>query len=858
MQLRNIKAAPHPNGNRANLRWLVPQPGQVDGVRIMRGESTYPRSFLPGPAAGKVWVADVDNKILFSVDPGAKDELDKNTLPLALVNQFLANQIALPAHTPVSVTQSGRQWQIEHGEDIYIIVNSGASLDVYGVHRLEDTGLRAETVYYYAFFPYRGESREYLLHRENRVSVMVTGAYDFAGRMMRMLPSIYHRYDTGQLRAFLDLPGGQFDQLYSFARAALNVHDIDSLDGKLLPLLAQWIGWTIDSYNPDIEGRRGELKKVPALYEAVGIIPAMEAAIAKTIGGWNSRTKEFLHNVFLSNSPERLNLWTCHRDSPGLWRESEEVFSLDDAYDGRPAAAVDETGTLWLFYHTQRNQRWDIRMKTGKKNHEGITQWSPSLSFTRSGNIDKFPCAALQGEDLWVFWSSYNETRRAWEIQYRKRTRSQGNWTDMDALEEGDTLPAGPNPRKSPQAVVDGQNRLWLFWLEKTRGIWRPRYNRHDGQAWESNAVDFPDQDGETPRVGKDLFVLHEPGQGEDGGGIYLFWSQKQQVNGTRGRRQIAWRRKSGTLSLEDGWENVNLLDKIPVSQVVTDIDYDDIEPSAIIDKNNQIEFFWVSNRSGRNWALCSVYLKDIQSETHLENTEIVTNNPYSRRAPLPLTLDGELVLVYRSNRSITYQSERYRATTTTDFRYAGCLTADTRNQARHARRGMYDDFRTYTYDTGPGGAPTNNDWYARDAIGVYLTPPDTEDARSLTDKQEIIKDILARFLPIQSRAVFVLEPPIYSEKIYTYDFPEEKDPRLIGELFFDSGMTHIYPGISEEYYDKAPAWTWIRSWKEEPWIKGQWIKGQSGHYSVDFTQSPVNTTFRTSHIAIKSGEEDE
>lgn len=836
MQLRNIKAVPHANGNRVDLSWLVPQPGRVDYVRVMRGKSTYPRSYTADPAAGNQWVADIENKILFSTDTVVKDELDKHTLPSALIDQFLCNHIALPAHTRVSVTQSGQQWQLEYGSQIYIIVDGGSSLNVYGVHTLTDIGLRAETVYYYTLFPYQGEPGkpgEFLLHRDNRVSVMATGTYDFAGQIMRLLPAIYHRYDTGQLRAFLELPGGQLDQLYSFACASLNLHDIDRVDGKFLPLLAQWIGWTIDTYELDIGARRGELKKVPALYETVGVIPAVEAAIAKFIGGWESRTKEFCHNVFLSNQPERLNFYMCTRKPSGQWRESQEVFSMDEAYDGRPAAAVDDAGTLYLFYHTHRNKRWDIWYKTREKIHDGTPdetwQWTSSRPFTCSGNIDKYPAAVYRSGDLWVFWSCYNQTLRTWEIRCRKGSRDQ--WLDMDLPGESG------NPRKSPCAVVDGLDRLWLFWLGKTNGTWRLRYNRHDGSAWQDEAVDFPECNGEVPRVENDLFVLHEPGQEKDGGKITLFWSQKQQLEDRRGRWQIAWRRKTGTLSLEDGWGAVGQLDKVPVSQVVGDIDYDDVEPSAFVDDSGETRFFWVSNRSGRNWAICSVNFMDINSRGHLETAEIVTGNPYSRRAPLPFMLDGNLALVYRSNRSVTYQSERYKATTTTDFRYAGSLSMDTRNQARNARRGMYDDFQTYTYDTGAGGEPTNNDWYARDAIGLYLKPPDIEDARSLTDKQEVIKDILARFLPIQSRAVFILEPPIYGEKVFT-----------CVDQFFDAQLTEIYPPVNHDYFDKAQGWTWIRSWSPE----------HSGHNSVDFYVSPVTTRYRTIHTALKDGEEDE
>ncbi|MEI9971359.1 MAG: hypothetical protein WDO73_04485 [Ignavibacteriota bacterium] len=100
--------------------------------------------------------------------------------------------------------------------------------------------LESETAYYYALFPYHSNPPVYEPDSHNRVSTVATGPYDFAGQMYALLPALYHRYDEargpnpdsrlappdrlhGQLRRFLDLPGSQFDQIYSLARAALQL-----------------------------------------------------------------------------------------------------------------------------------------------------------------------------------------------------------------------------------------------------------------------------------------------------------------------------------------------------------------------------------------------------------------------------------------------------------------------------------------------------------------------------------------------------------------------------------------------------------------------------------------------------------
>ncbi|NIM17315.1 MAG: hypothetical protein GTO45_35385, partial [Candidatus Aminicenantes bacterium] len=72
---------------------------------------------------------------------------------------------------------------------------------------------------------------------------------------------------------------------------------------------------------------------------------------------------------------------------------------------------------------------------------------------------------------------------------------------------------------------------------------------------------------------------------------------------------------------------------------------------------------------------------------------------------------------------------------------------------------------------------------------GIYLTP-DTEDQQLIAKKRELIKGILDRFLPIHLRVVFIINPPVYPEKVYTYDFREDKNQQLIKEQFFDSTIT--------------------------------------------------------------------
>jgi hypothetical protein len=114
---------------------------------------------------------------------------------------------------------------------------------------------------------------------------------------------------------------------------------------------------------------------------------------------------------------------------------------------------------------------------------------------------------------------------------------------------------------------------------------------------------------------------------------------------------------------------------------------------------------------------------------------------------------DGaDTLLIYRSSESLRYVSALYGATESVDFRYAGSTTVDTRNTARLALRGSFDDPQTYVYDAGSQGLRTNDDWYARDTVGVFLPAGTDEPTISRLNR------VLREFMPLTDRAVFIKE----------------------------------------------------------------------------------------------------
>jgi hypothetical protein len=698
MRFLNLVALPHPSGNRIDLNWVHPNPTQFPGVRVVRGERTYPLSPTPALSQQGVIVAD--------------------TNPTS------------PNQSRIRVRDDGSYFATD------------------------EAGLKAETVYYYALFPYAGNPPNYEIDRHNRAVAMATARYNMAGQMADLLPTLYHRYDTvltsaatlspadqkkGQLRRFLDLPGSQLDLLYSFARAMRGLHDIEKSDGRILLLLAHWIGWQIDN-RLEIDAQRNDIRNAPHLYQSIGLIPTVEATVKRLVG-WESRTKEFVHNVFRSNQPERFNLWVREQNTAGAWSAPTAPLSLDFAYDGRPAAVHDQGGVIWLFYHTLRKGRWNIWYK----NFRECQGWTPSEPLTNRALIDKYPTAVLQGTTLRVFWSTYSEADRRWRINFR--TRTNGQWSPVQPLSAFAPFATDDSPRRQPWAVTDNAGMLWLFWLELANRQWQLRYNRYDGTNWTlAVPVTFPLDAGADPRVEGPPFVLFHPADAAQR--LWVFWPRTEPVGAPGQRRwRIVYQVKASLNPSAADWSAIRALPPGPAES-------QDREPAALVKTNGDVELFWSSTRNGSR----SIWRAAVNRTTHACGpAEMLIDSPYTQCDPLPIPTATGMRLVYHANDSVKYASTVYGATETVDHRYAGSTTIDVGNTAKRALWGAFGDFQTFTSDCGQDGERTNANQYSRETVGLYLTP-DTTDQAVIRRNQTLLRNALPEFLPAPVRTVFIRE----------------------------------------------------------------------------------------------------
>ncbi len=700
-----------------------------------------------------------------------------------------------------------------------------------GLTEVNDNGLAAERAYYYGLFPYQGTPPVYEFDNKNRVFAVATGLHDFAGYMQRLLPAVYHRYDidTEFLKRFLEITGGQLDQFYSLARFNQSLQNVKDTPGILLPLLAEWIGWRTD-FKRGLDEQREEIRNAPAVYKTIGLIPTLEATV-KRISGWETRSKEFVHNILAANKPERLNLWYMQRDGGGIWSEQEQLLSVDFAYDGRPSFVIDNNQVQRLFYHTLRKGRWELWYKTSP----AYTLTTDLSSELQAGVISAVLLEAINALGLTLSQTSLlaNLSANIWEItdaaeRYVIEIHTDGlrvHHVSAPAGEMSESRPLIVNSfiNKHP-AAAQQDDRLWLFWsiYDQAAGSWGIRYRFHSDAVWSATGPaddwmidlsDNPFADGGA--YDPEIQRRHPVTALDDSNRLWLFWQEQ-----IAGQWQLRYnRREAGswgtavTLPLDAGndprirdefsilmtaseiyifWSRLadtstpdqqrwqiavrvkqNLdLDSTAWSVIhqlpkAADDNHHDREPYAVFNAGD-LEVFWSSNREDSGWSVWHSILTDLNTDSWT-SAERITGGVYSQHAPLPILSGAGIRLLYRASRHIVYNSDVYRATETYDERYAGALTPDTRHQQRIVLSESFEDPQRYTYDTGRNGVRDDSNRIARDTVGAYLDN-DTLNDDEIEQGIQRLRPVMSEFLPATDRAVFIPRRNLHTEYVYGYD----------------------------------------------------------------------------------------
>lgn len=364
----------------------------------------------------------------------------------------------------------------------------------------------------------------------------------------------------------------------------------------------------------------------------------------------------------------------------------------------------------------------------------------------------------------------------------------------------GAPVPSAPADvdEDEPAACVDAGGNVWLFWASRRDGSWKIWYSRWDGTAWGTpkffvNIPTLPD---------REPFALFDS---TAGGRLWVFWSRKKD-NGLWNVISRTTTTLNFTTLVDSNWtERENL---------PAPLGFDNREPAATLAPTGEVELYFASNRAD-GWNIWTRLVTPVTQGAE----SAVTSGQVTRRAPVPLRVSLTRVRLFlRTNETVVYESSVYPTALTVDARYSGSTTVDLRNPTKMSLRGKLRDLTRYTYDvrrpdptdTAPtSGLPTG--LYARESVGVYLTP-DTNDQALILHQRQLFTKALQRLVPIQVRLAFLVDQ-VYPETVYTYDEPDVTPQVLIGEQMIDTILPEVLPNASDAFRDRAAGVRFLRTW---------------------------------------------
>jgi hypothetical protein len=211
-----------------------------------------------------------------------------------------------------------------------------------------------------------------------------------------------------------------------------------------------------------------------------------------------------------------------------------------------------------------------------------------------------------------------------------------------------------------------------------------------------------------------------------------------------------------------------------------------------------------------------------------------LTSGPFADGWPAPVrpTAGGPLLLLYRSDRSVSLSrvgtrilpavDNRVTSTAATPRfptgptfsirapdagtvrRFVGSTTVPLADLARTRRRRQFDDPLAYTpMAVEAGSVPGDNDLYTRGTVGLYLSRLVAKSA--LSDQQvNRLQAVLRQLLPINVRAVVILAPRLDIEFVYGPEIGRD-----IEESYFDKHPDiEYYSGLADSAAVAVPNFT--------------------------------------------------
>lgn len=170
-----------------------------------------------------------------------------------------------------------------------------------------------------------------------------------------------------------------------------------------------------------------------------------------------------------------------------------ENITQHHAEDRHPTAIVDADGKIRVFWQSNRRGPTDIWMRAGVRQGDGVIDWEDAERVTTALFRHEQPAAVVDGSNsIWLFYSDDLGDRR--NVCYT--IYENGVWSTPAQATEG------PHRDESPYAILSGGGFVSLYWHSNRNGhwqVWWAQSNSNNGWThasepltWEATADKEP------------------------------------------------------------------------------------------------------------------------------------------------------------------------------------------------------------------------------------------------------------------------------------------------------------------------------------------------------------------------------
>ncbi|MFI1105948.1 hypothetical protein [Streptomyces melanogenes] len=287
-----------------------------------------------------------------------------------------------------------------------------------------------------------------------------------------------------------------------------------------------------------------------------------------------------------------------------------------------------------------------------------------------------------------------------------------------------------------------------------------------------------------------------------DGNRLWLAWSQIQTAGDEADRRLIRLRRFD--------WPGPAWSPPLDVTALPPGGSCTDAEPTVAPAGAGAARVYFRSNRGGGP----GVFTVDVSAANVVGPPVAVITGPSAEADPAPVTLPGGVQwLLIRSDRNVPLgrlgggipggadtDASRRAPEEAATRRFAGLVTATPAHLDRNRLRHRFGDLLTYTPQRPDGGPYAEDDLYTPGTIGLYVerSPAGRPLVRRDADR---LRQLLRRFLPLNMRAVVVIQPGDVDETVFPPGHP------LLDAYRDKYPLAEVYRGPMDTTAVSLPGW---------------------------------------------------